>query len=392
MTGASEPKRFEHCVGVYHLANLWAASRSLSTRQVEVVRAAALLHDIQTGPFGHSFQYVMEDNPFEQRFEHTNLASGVRTRFLQRSAWAASFSGRRFITSDLLGDLASDVFTAIEGRGALGPIISGTLDLDNLDNVVRLAFHMGLCGDSDRDLPRSLAPMLEPTDDGLAAPRAALPLFERWFEIRRELYEYLLLDRGEFAAKAMLTLAVERAVAAQLLGPDDWRLTDEELLENLHDRSVGEHQVIGQLIKRLKVGDLFECIAVWQSPTVSDYSQLSEALAKRELEHVIEERLTGAGLHKLRVCVHYILDKKKTCRSIAFRVLKTEEDVIVGHDSSNLLVGVFVENARATGLTPSERLRACEVIKVVLEGKGLANISLAPDPLSVPSDDTRLLV
>ena len=379
-------------MGVYHLANLWAASRSLTTRQVEVVRAAALLHDIQTGPFGHSFQYVMEDNPFEQRFEHANLASGVRTRFLQRSAWAASFSGRRFTTNDLLGDLAPDVFTAIEGGGAFGPIISGTLDLDNLDNVVRLAFHMGLCDDSDRDLPRSLAPLLEPTDDGLAAPRAALPLFERWFEIRRELYEYLLLDRGEFAAKAMLTLAVERAVAAQLLGPDDWRLTDEELLENLHDRSVGEHQAIGQLIKRLKVGDLFECIAVWQSPTINDYSQLSEAPAKRELEHVIEEGLTRAGVHKLRVCLHYILDKKKTCRSLSFRVLKTEEEIIVGHDSSNLLVGVFVENARAAGLAPAERQRACEVIKTVLEGKGLANISLAPDPLSVASDDTRLLV
>ena len=239
------------------------------------MRAAALLHDIQTGPFGHSFQYVMEDNPFEQRFEHANLSAAVSTRFLQLTEASAHFAGRRFIVHSLLGDIATEVFAAIEGTGHFGPIISGTLDLDNLDNVVRLAFHMGLCSEEDRALPKTLVGLLNVVDDGLAAPGKARALFERWFDLRRRLYEYLLLDRGEFAAKAMLTLAVEMAAEAQLLGPDDWRLTDDGLLEALHDRSVGEHQTVSQLVKRLRVGDLFDCIGVWQTPIIDGYVNLS---------------------------------------------------------------------------------------------------------------------
>ena len=69
LTGASEPKRFEHCIGVYHLARQWSARVDLSEREARVFCAAALLHDLQTGPFGHSFQYVLEDNEFEHVLE-----------------------------------------------------------------------------------------------------------------------------------------------------------------------------------------------------------------------------------------------------------------------------------------------------------------------------------
>jgi len=226
--GASEPKRFEHCLGVYHLATLWTKTQGIPRRDAAIVHAAALLHDLQTGPFGHSFQYVMEDNPFDQRFEHTNLASGAETRFLQRAEAGASFAGHQFISITRLDDIAGPVYEAIRGSGPFGPLISGSLDLDNLDNVVRLAFHVGLCSDHDRRLPEQLTALLSVQKGRLSARSEAFPMVQRWFDIRRELYRYLLLDRGEFSAKAMLTMAVERAVDAKLLGPDSWKLTDDE--------------------------------------------------------------------------------------------------------------------------------------------------------------------
>lgn len=334
----------------------------------------------------------MEDNPFEQRFEHANLAGAVSSRFLQLAEAGAHFAGRRFIVHELLDDIAPEVFAAIEGIGDFGPIISGTLDLDNLDNVVRLAFHMGLCSEQDRMLPKALVGCLNIVDGGLAAPGEARALFERWFALRRRLYEYLLLDRGEFAAKSMLTLAVELAAEAQLLGPDDWRLTDDGLLEVLHERSIGEHQTISQLIKRLRVGDLFDCVGVWQTPVTEGYGRLSEASAKRDLERKIEDQLGAAGGPKLRICLHYILDKKKTCRSLSFRNQGTGSNEIVGFDSKNLLVGAFVTNARATGLAAPERLSASASILDVLAGAGLTNLTPAPEPLAEPISDAALLV
>lgn len=382
LTGASEPKRFEHCIGVCHLAHEWARARDLPAREANVLRAAALLHDIQTAPFGHSFQYVMEDNPFEQKFEHANLASGIINRFHQLTQASAHFSGRPFSVASLLGELAGDVFATIEGRGPFGPLISGTLDLDNLDNVVRLAFHMGLCDDADRAMPLALAPMLEPIDGRLGAPGDAQPMLERWFELRRRLYGYLLLDRGEFAAKAMLTLAVELAAGAGLLGPDDWRLTDEGLLDVLHERSVGENQTISHIVKRLRIGDLFECVDVWSTSDVRSYNRLSGSASKRGLEQAIDDELGQRSGGRLRVCLHFILDSKKTCRSLTYHDLSSGEEKTVGYDSSQLLVGAFVTNSRSTGLTDQERLRASSAVRKVLARQGLDTLETAEEPLS----------
>lgn len=389
LTGASEPKRFEHCIGVYHLADLWSRSRRLSARDTRVVRAAALLHDMFTGPFGHTFQYVVEDNPFRERFEHANPSSGVEAGFHQGTRAGAHFAGRPFAVPGLLGDIGDEVYAAVRGEGPFGPMIAGTLDLDNLDNVVRLAFHMGLCDDTDRRLPQELAPLLQPHQGGIAAPSAAEPLMERWFDIRRRSYEFLLLDRGEFAAKAMLTLAVELAAAAELLDVDDWKLTDDALLEELERRSVGEHQFIGRTVKRLRVGDLFDCIDVWTTTETAPYGRLADAASKRALEERIEEQCLAAGGPRVRLCLHYILDRRKTCRSIAFHDLGMGVEKTVGYDSSQLLVGAFVAGARATRLSRLDHSRLAAAVRSVLEANGIEGLRTAPEPLAAtaPADD-----
>jgi HD superfamily phosphohydrolase len=387
LTGASEPKRFEHCLGVYHLADVWLRGRGLTERESGVLRAAALLHDLFTGPFGHSFQYVMEDNPFEQRFEHGNLTGGVDSSFYQSARAAGNFAGRPFTADHLLGDKRSEVSAAVSGTGPFGPLIAGTLDLDNLDNVVRLAFHMGLCDDADRAVPLALAPLLEPIDGGLAAPSKAGFLFERWFQIRKKLYEFLLLDRGEFAAKAMLTLAIELAAARGLLGPDIWLRTDDGLLDHLESASIGENQFVGQIVKRLRVGDLFECLEIWKTSEIDKYAQMKDAAAKRELEVSINAAVAQTGGPRLRICIHFIIDDRKTCRSLSFRESDTGERRTVGYDSKSLLVGAFVTNARATPLTAQERQRAIDVVKSELALAGLSALNTVPEPLRETASD-----
>lgn len=381
ITGASEPKRFEHCLGVYHLATVWSDARRLTRRDADIARAAALLHDLQTGPFGHSFQYVLEDNAFEQRFEHDNLSSAVDRRFLQRAQANASFSGATFISSEVLGEIADPVFAAIRGEGDFGPIISGTLDLDNLDNVVRLAFHVGLCEENDRSLPLRLAELLEVRGNGLAAPEQAYPLILRWFNLRRELYRFLLLDRGEFSAKAMLTLAVEAAVNAKLLGPDSWKLTDEELLRELEVSSVGEHQVIGQIVRRVRLGQLFECVGVWCSLDTTHYKRLSGAESKREIELKIEHAAVNIGAQRFRCCIHFILDNRKTCRATRYWDLTLNEERVVGYDSQLLLVGLFITNSRVQGMVPQDRVRYARAAHAILAGVGLGTLDEVENPL-----------
>ncbi|MFW5977902.1 MAG: HD domain-containing protein, partial [Halohasta sp.] len=48
--------RFEHSLGVYHLANRALGQLGIEGRQAERIRAAALLHDVGHGPFSHNIE------------------------------------------------------------------------------------------------------------------------------------------------------------------------------------------------------------------------------------------------------------------------------------------------------------------------------------------------
>lgn len=53
--------RFEHSIGVCHVAGLLARRLELSPEEAQVVRAAALLHDVGHGPFSHVSEQVIDD-------------------------------------------------------------------------------------------------------------------------------------------------------------------------------------------------------------------------------------------------------------------------------------------------------------------------------------------
>ena len=48
--------RFEHCLGVYHLAGRMADSLGLSDEDRSAVMAAGLLHDVCHPPFSHTLE------------------------------------------------------------------------------------------------------------------------------------------------------------------------------------------------------------------------------------------------------------------------------------------------------------------------------------------------
>ena len=52
--------RFDHTLGVTHVAGLMARALGLDADQVELVQHAALLHDIGHGPFSHVSESVLE--------------------------------------------------------------------------------------------------------------------------------------------------------------------------------------------------------------------------------------------------------------------------------------------------------------------------------------------
>jgi uncharacterized protein len=372
VSGASEPRRFEHIVGVMHLAKQWTAANRLTGDEAEVFHAAALLHDVQTGPFGHSMEYILADNALPGDFRHDDVAHGSANLYLQRTRFTATFAGFEFNAHQQLGRLWERVAEAIKGDGSLGKLIAGSVDLDNLDNVIRLAYHVGVASTEDAHIALKLAQDLRILDKQLISSNAGINILRRWQQIRKDLYKLLLHDWAEFSAKAMLTAIMELAVEHKLLGATDWIITDDELLSYLVREGKGEAQQIGELSRRLKTGDLFEPIALWRTSETAAYPALSKSSTKRAIEDVVNQEVGG------RCIFHVILDKGKTERRINVLNRDTGMHEQLGKDTDELLIGLFV--SRKTTEPRAERIRS-RVLES-LSQFGVSEVVTLPDPMN----------
>lgn len=383
VTGASEISRFEHTIGVLRLTQEWIKHHSVSDDDANDLVAAALLHDMQTGPFGHSLQYVLEENEVDGNFIHDDIRHGQRNYYHQDLIANASFAGRPFGADALLGARWNFVGNLIKGKGLLGPLISGTMDLDNIDNVVRLAYHVGVASTQDSNVALSLARDMDVVDGTLSFSQTTVSDISRWLEIRRDLYNLLLLDWAEFSAKAMFTRAMEIALSKNILGANSWVHTDAELFAILEKNGIGDAQAVGDLVKRLRVGDLYIPIVMCQSPSIDVYENLSSVENKSKFEYAVVEFAKKELNAHIKIIMHLILDKGKTQRAVALKVRETGENIVVGENSKNLLIGFFISKN-----TLSEKNLALLATQITsfLADFGLRDISNINDPMIEKTD------
>ena len=382
VTGASEISRFEHTLGVLRLAQEWIKSHKVSDFEATNFRAAAVLHDMQTGPFGHSFQYVLEDNQVDGKFLHDDIRHGRENTFHQDLLASASFGGRYFSAPVFLGGKWKSVASLIKGEGNLGPLIAGIMDIDNIDNVIRLAYHVGVAKSSDADIALQIVRDMQPTSLGIEILSETIPNIERWQKIRSDLYNLLLLDWAEFSAKAMLTRAMEKSIELGLVGTDSWMQTDNELLINLLS-SVGDGQDIAELARRIKIGDLYEPLVLLESSSIECYEEISKVESKMILESELVQYAKVELNLTLRPIFHFILDKGKTNRAVEVVIKETKEIYKIGNNSKKLLIGVFASKADIS-IKNIEHLGI--KIKNLLINFGVNNIKEILDPMGLEEE------
>jgi len=125
---AMNSTRFEHSLGVYHLANLLTAHLELPKDDCIRIMAAALIHDMGHGPFSHTFDTIFEAHGLDHEGISCKLAckSEVTERLVQ------------------MGADPKDVSDLIMGKGRLGKLISSEVDVDKMDYLVRDAYYAGV--------------------------------------------------------------------------------------------------------------------------------------------------------------------------------------------------------------------------------------------------------
>ncbi|BDZ71544.1 HD domain-containing protein [Methanobacterium petrolearium] len=116
--------RFEHSIGTMYLASRLSRNLQLDEHTQTLVRSCALLHDAGHGPFSHVSEGVINSS-------HEELTS-------------------KLIKESQLGDILSEKFSikeiikVISGKGPLGQIISGELDVDRMDYLLRDSHYTGV--------------------------------------------------------------------------------------------------------------------------------------------------------------------------------------------------------------------------------------------------------
>ncbi|AHF99552.1 phosphohydrolase [Halostagnicola larsenii XH-48] len=120
--------RFEHSLGVYHLACNALEQLGVDGQLGKRVQAAALLHDVGHGPFSHNLESLTYRRTGRYHDDvHDLLAEGD--------------------VGDALRDHDLDpaaVADLVAGDGRFGQLISGELDVDRMDYLVRDAHHTGV--------------------------------------------------------------------------------------------------------------------------------------------------------------------------------------------------------------------------------------------------------
>src|SRR6056297_1588609 len=120
--------RFEHSLGVYHLADRALDELGVEGRQAERVRAAALLHDVGHGPFSHNIE--------ELTYRQTGKYHDDVDELLASGAVGETLRDHDLDPAHIAGLVAGD--------GQFGQLVSGELDVDRMDYLVRDAHHTGV--------------------------------------------------------------------------------------------------------------------------------------------------------------------------------------------------------------------------------------------------------
>ncbi|MDH5532201.1 MAG: HD domain-containing protein, partial [Candidatus Bathyarchaeota archaeon] len=196
--------RFEHSIGVMHLAGLLAEnphlSQLLSEDEAQKVRIAALLHDVGHGPFSHVFEHLLV------KFLN-KTHEDINVWIVQKSELKDILKGLGY-DPDELAKLSVGLLHK-PGRAFMDQVIRSAVDVDKLDFVVRDTYHTG-AEYGYVDIFR-LIHMLDVLDENLAVDLGALSALESFILARIESFKSIYFHRVGRAVQIMLATAMEEA-------------------------------------------------------------------------------------------------------------------------------------------------------------------------------------
>lgn len=261
--------RFHHALGAMHLMGLALETlrekgHTISGEEEEAARIAILMHDIGHGPFSHALENSILDG-----ISHEELS----LLFMERLNF--HFGGSL--------DLAIRMFRGNYERPFFYQLISGQLDLDRMDYLLRDCFFTGVAEGSIS--AGRLLKMVNVHDEELVIDEKAIYSVENFLSSRRLMYWQVYLHKTTVSAEEMLIQLMRRARTLMQAG---MRLSMPAALEPFFKQPLGAGDFarspeLLNAFSMLDDYDIWYCIKEWASHPDFVLAFLARGLMDRRL-------------------------------------------------------------------------------------------------------------
>ncbi|HSU29423.1 MAG TPA: HD domain-containing protein [Chitinophagaceae bacterium] len=295
--------RLHHSLGAYHL--MGNALNELRSKGVEILpeeelgaKVAILLHDVGHGPFSHALEQ--------------ELLPGVHHETI-------SLLIMQQLNKEMEGQLqtAIEIFTGKHPKKFLTQLVSGQLDVDRMDYLIRDSFFTGVAEGVigyDRILK-----MLAVKNGELMVEEKAIYSIEKFLVSRRLMYWQVYLHKAVISAEMMLVSIIRRA--RELIGKgQETKAVSNALnfyLDHKDPAAVEKHL---DIFCKLDDHDVMATIRNWSEHPDKILSTLCRWLVERKL---LKVRLQAAPFDSAQV-----EEKKKELMQMQ-KMDKTEADHFV---------------------------------------------------------------
>ncbi|RLI22594.1 hypothetical protein DRO54_00690 [Candidatus Bathyarchaeota archaeon] len=270
---AANHTRFEHSLGVLYLAGRLVENSNLSEYiaedEIQMVKLAALLHDVGHGPFSHIFEHLL--SKFMGK-THEDMTFWV----IKKSELADKLKGLGY-SPEKVAKLAVGRLHK-KGKAFLDQIIRSSVDVDKLDFIVRDTYHTG-AEYGHVDIFR-LIHTIDVLDENLAVDIGALSALESFIIARIESFRSIYFHRVSRAAQMMIALAMEKAKdelgLISFKTPEEYLSFNDYTVWTMLKRCEKSKQIIENLEKRNLLKCAFERTFYEKDRTVSRIFEFEE--------------------------------------------------------------------------------------------------------------------
>lgn len=273
---AMNSTRFEHCLGVMHLAGLLCDYLETSAEDMAHVRAAGLLHDVGHTPFSHSSESVLK----AYGIHHEQLSQDIV---------------RESVVGDMLGEAGLDagrVAGLICGEGEYGKIISSEIDVDKMDYLIRDAYYAGVAygvTDIERIIQR-----ISYEGDELTVRKGGLEAVESLLVNRNLMYQTVYRHHTKRIAESMFTHALQTLIEEGVQAPEICGLDDYGLVSLMRSQKGYVSEMMACIDERRLYKNIFQDKISLIPGDLAD--ELSTDTRRLEKEIIIGEGLEAGDL------------------------------------------------------------------------------------------------